>query len=97
MISETTEIGDNVTLYQGVTLGGYKFRRAPDGSLERGYERHPTVGDGVIIYAGATILGGDTVIDRGSVIGGSVWLTHSVPSGAVVTMKEPDLKYKVGY
>ncbi len=97
VIGETTEIGDNVTLYQGVTLGGYKFRRAPDGSLERGYKRHPTVGDDVIIYAGATILGGDTVIGRGSVIGGSVWLTHSVPPGAVVTIKEPDLKYKVGY
>jgi serine O-acetyltransferase len=97
VIGETTEIGDNVTLYQGVTLGGYKFRRAPDGSLERGYKRHPTVGDGVIIYAGATILGGDTVIGHGSVIGGSVWLTHSVPAGAVVTIKEPDLKYKVGY
>lgn len=97
VIGETTQIGDGVTLYQGVTLGGYRFRTAPDGSLERGYKRHPTVGDGVIIYAGATILGGETVIGAGSVIGGSVWLTHSVPPGAVVTIKEPDLKYKVGY
>jgi len=97
VIGETTEIGDNVTMYQGVTLGGYRFKRAPDGSLERGYKRHPTVGDGVIIYAGATILGGETVIGAGSVIGGSVWLTHSVPPDAVVMIKEPDLKYRVGY
>lgn len=97
VIGETSEIGDNVTLYQGVTLGGYRFRRAPDGTLERGYKRHPTVGDNVIIYAGATILGGDTVIGGGTVIGGSVWLTHSVPPGAVVTIQEPDLKYRVGY
>lgn len=97
VIGETTEIGDNVTLYQGVTLGGYRFRRAPDGSLERGYKRHPTIQDGVIIYAGATILGGDTVVGAGSVVGGSVWLTHSVPPKAVVMIKDPDLKYKVGY
>jgi len=97
VIGETTEIGDNVTIYQGVTLGGYKFRRAPDGSLERGYKRHPTVGDNVIIYAGATILGGDAVIGARSVTGGSVWLTHSVPADAVVTIKNADLKYKVGY
>ncbi len=97
VIGESTEIGDHVTLYQGVTLGGYRFRRAEDGSLERGYKRHPTVGDSVIIYAGATILGGDTVVGARSVVGGSVWLTHSVPSDAVVTMEEPDLKYKVGY
>ncbi len=97
VIGETTEIGNNVTIYQGVTLGGYRFRRRADGSLERGYKRHPTVGDNVIIYAGATILGGDTVIGAGSVIGGSVWLTHSVPANAVVTIQEPDLKYRVGY
>ena len=97
VIGETTEIGDNVTIYQGVTLGGYRFRKAPDGSLERGYKRHPTVGDDVIIYAGATVLGGDTVVGARSVIGGSVWLTHSVPSDTVVMIDEPDLKYKVGY
>lgn len=97
VIGETAEIGDNVTLYQGVTLGGYRFRTAADGTLERGYKRHPTVGDNVIIYAGATILGGDTIVGAGTVVGGSVWLTHSVPSGAVVTNQEPDLKYKVGY
>jgi serine O-acetyltransferase len=97
VIGESTEIGDHVTIYQGVTLGGYRFRTAEDGSLERGYKRHPTVGDHVIIYAGATILGGDTVIGARSIIGGSVWLTHSVPGDAVVTIKDPNLKYKVGY
>jgi serine O-acetyltransferase len=97
VIGETTEIGDNVTIYQGVTLGGYRFKKRPDGSLERGYKRHPTVGDDVIIYAGATVLGGDTVVGARSVIGGSVWLTHSVPPDAVVTISEPELKYKVGY
>ncbi len=97
VIGETTEIGDDVTIYQGVTLGGYRFRTTADGALERGYKRHPTVRDNVIIYASATILGGDTVIGARSVIGGSVWLTHSVPADAVVTIEEPDLKYKVGY
>lgn len=97
VIGESTEIGDHVTIYQGVTLGGYRFRTVEDGSLERGYKRHPTVGDHVIIYAGATILGGDTVIGARSIIGGSVWLTHSVPGDAVVTIKDPNLKYKVGY
>jgi serine O-acetyltransferase len=97
VIGETTEIGDNVTIYQGVTLGGYRFKRDADGTLLRGYKRHPTVGDNVIIYAGATVLGGDTVVGSRTVIGGSVWLTHSVPSDAVVTMPEPDLRYRVGY
>jgi serine O-acetyltransferase len=97
VIGETTIIGNNVTIYQGVTLGAYKFRRAADGSLERDYKRHPTIGDNVIIYSGATILGGDAVIGAHSVIGGNVWLTHSVPAGAVVTIEEPDLKYRVGY
>ncbi len=97
VIGESTVIGNNVTIYQGVTLGAYKFRRTADGSLERAYKRHPTVGDNVIIYSGATILGGDTVIGARSVIGGNVWLTHSVPADAVVTIKRPDLKYKVGY
>ncbi len=97
VIGETTEIGHNVTIYQGVTLGGYRFKKDAEGNLLRGYKRHPTVGDDVVIYAGATILGGDTVVGARTVIGGSVWLTHSVPSDAVVAMPEPDLRYKVGY
>jgi serine O-acetyltransferase len=74
VIGETTEIGDRVKLYQGVTLGALSVSRDM-----RGQKRHPTIGDDVTIYAGATILGGDTVIGRGSVIGGNVWLVRSVP------------------
>ncbi len=74
VIGETTHIGNNVKLYQGVTLGALSV----DKSMAR-TKRHPTVEDDVVIYAGATILGGDTVVGRGSVIGGSVWLLRSVP------------------
>jgi serine O-acetyltransferase len=92
VIGETTEIGDNVRIYQGVTLGAHSFRKEPDGSLKRGYKRHPTIEDNVIIYSGATILGGDTVIGAGSIIGGNVWLTSSVPPGSQVTIEEPHLR-----
>ena len=74
VIGETTEIGDRVKLYQGVTLGALSVSREM-----RGHKRHPTIEDDVTIYAGATILGGDTVIGRGAVIGGNVWLINSVP------------------
>ncbi len=74
VVGETTEIGRNVKLYQGVTLGALSV----DKELAR-TKRHPTVEDDVVVYAGATILGGETVVGRGSVIGGSVWLLHSVP------------------
>jgi serine O-acetyltransferase len=73
VIGETTEIGDNVKIYQGVTLGALFVERAL-----RDQKRHPTIQNNVIIYAGSTILGGKTVIGRGSVIGGNVWLTESV-------------------
>jgi serine O-acetyltransferase len=73
VIGETTEIGDNVKIYQGVTLGALFVERGL-----RDQKRHPTIQDNVIIYAGSTILGGKTVIGRGSVIGGNVWLTESV-------------------
>ncbi|HNK33782.1 MAG TPA: serine acetyltransferase, partial [Plasticicumulans sp.] len=76
--------GDHVRLYQAVTLGARSFQTAIDGSLEKGLARHPVVEDDVVIYAGATILGRIT-IGRGSVIGGNVWLTHSVPPGSHVT------------
>jgi serine O-acetyltransferase len=76
VIGETTEIGDRVVLYQGVTLGALAPRA---GQVLRGVKRHPTIEDDVTLYAGATILGGETVIGRGSVIGGNAWLTHSVP------------------
>ena len=78
VIGETTVIGDDVKLYQGVTLGALSVPKDLDATAKR----HPTLEDGVTIYAGATILGGDTVIGAGSVIGGNVWLTHSVPPGS---------------
>lgn len=81
VIGETCEIGDNVRIYQGVTLGATSPRR---GQSLRGVKRHPTIGDDVTIYANVTVLGGDTVIGRGSVIGGNVWLTESVPPESVV-------------
>lgn len=80
VIGETSVIGDRVRLYQGVTLGALSVRK----DLAR-QKRHPTIEDDVVIYANATILGGDTVIGAGSVIGGNVWLTHSVAPGSVVT------------
>lgn len=87
VVGETTEIGDNVKLYQGVTLGARSFRRRPDGSLEKSGKRHPTIEDDVTVYANATILGGDTVIGRGAVIGGGCWVTRSVAAGARLTLQ----------
>lgn len=84
VIGETTVIGEHVKLYQGVTLGARSFDNDENGNPVKGVKRHPNVGDRVVIYAGATILGGDTNIGEGCVIGGSVWLTHSVPPGQVV-------------
>ena len=86
VIGETTEIGDRVQLYQGVTLGALAPRR---GEKMRGRKRHPTIEDDVTIYAGATILGGETVIGRGSVVGGNVWLTRSIPPETVVLIESP--------
>jgi serine O-acetyltransferase len=79
VIGETTDIGANVKLYQGVTLGALSFPKDERGALIRGRKRHPTIEDEVVIYAGATILGGGTVIGRGSVIGGNTWVIQSVP------------------
>lgn len=94
VIGETAEIGDNVRLYQGVTLGAMKFPRDEKGQLIRGLKRHPTVGNNVVVYSGATILGGETVIGDDSVIGGNVWVTSSVPPGTTVTIAKPDLVYR---
>src|SRR5208337_3227299 len=85
VIGETTEIGDRGRLYQGVNLGALSLRRA---------KRHPTVQDDVIIYAQATILGGETVIGARSVIGGNVWITESVPPDTKVFLKKPKLIYQ---
>jgi serine O-acetyltransferase len=84
VIGETTVIGRNVRLYQAVTLGAKRFEVGNDGELRKSYPRHPIVEDGVVIYAGATILGRIT-IGRGSSIGGNVWLTESVPPGSRIT------------
>ena len=86
VIGETAIIGDRVRLYQGVTIGAASLRNA---ALLRGKKRHPTIEDDVTVYAGATILGGDTTIGKGSVIGGSVFLTESVPPGSRVMAEAP--------
>jgi len=94
VIGETTEIGSDVKLYQGVTLGALSFPKSEDGSLIRGRKRHPTIEDGVTIYSGATILG-PIVVGRGAVIGGNVWLTGPVPPGTKVVNDKPRLVYKL--
>ena len=85
VIGETCVIGNNVKLYQGVTLGALSLPRDESGALIRHRKRHPSIEDNVTIYSGATILGGDTVIGEGSVIGGNVWLVESVPPHSKVT------------
>jgi serine O-acetyltransferase len=91
VIGETTIIGANVKVYQGVTLGAL----APHfGQMLRGQKRHPTIEDNVTLYAGATILGGETVIGRGAVIGGNVFITSSVPPQTQVSMEAPRLRYR---
>ena len=90
VVGETTVIGKNVKLYQGVTLGAKSFQKDPaTGALVKGIKRHPNVEDNVVIYAGATILGGDTTIGHDSEIGGSVWLIKSVPPNSRVYNKPP--------
>ena len=84
VIGETAVIGDRVRLYHGVTLGAKRFTVDESGALVKGNARHPIVEDDVVIYAGATILGRVT-IGRGSIIGGNVWLTHSIPQGSQIS------------
>lgn len=93
VIGQTTRIGDRVRIYQGVTLGSISL---PKGAMEelRTKKRHPTIEDDVVIYAGASILGGETVIGAGSVIGGNVWITESVPPDTKVFLKTPELIFK---
>jgi serine O-acetyltransferase len=92
VIGETTDIGEGVKLYQGVTLGALSFPRDASGQIIRGKKRHPTVESGSTLYANATVLGGQTVVGAGSVIGGSVFLTRSVPPRSRVSLKEPELR-----
>ena len=82
VIGETCEIGRNVKLYQGVTLGALSFPLDSRGKPVKGVKRHPNIEDNVVIYANATILGGETVIGKGAEIGGNTWITTSVPAGA---------------
>jgi serine O-acetyltransferase len=79
VIGETTVVGNNVKIYQGVTLGALSVDKSMQGK-----KRHPTIEDNVIVYSGSTILGGDTVIGHDTVVGGNVWLTKSVPPYSVV-------------
>lgn len=90
VVGETCQIGSHVKLYQGVTLGALSFQKDDQGRLVKGIKRHPNVGDYVVIYAGATILGGETTIGAHSVIGGNVWLTHSVPPHSRVYNQQPE-------
>ena len=92
VIGETTVIGEHVKLYQHVTLGAKSFQANPDGTLVKDIKRHPNLGDNVIVYSGATVLGGDTYIGEGSEIGGSVWLTESVPPHTIVLNRHPESK-----
>lgn len=89
VIGETAIIGRRVKLYQGVTLGALSFAKDEQGHLIKGVKRHPNVEDHVVIYAGATILGGETTIGHDSVIGANVWLIHSVPPHSKVYNQEP--------
>jgi serine O-acetyltransferase len=92
VIGGTAVIGNRVKIYQGVTLGAFSFPKDKDGNLIRDTKRHPTIEDDVVIYAGATILGGTTVIGKGSAIGGNVWLTKSVPPYSKVSQDAPNLR-----
>ena len=91
VIGETTVIGENVKIYQGVTLGGLSTRA---GQGLRGKKRHPTIEDNVTIYANASILGGDTVIGRDSVIGANAFITHSIPECTTVSIKSQELQFR---
>ena len=94
VIGETTQIGENCKIYQGVTLGALSFARDERGRLLRGFKRHPTVGNDVTIYANAIVLGGETVIGDGAIVGGSVFLTASVAPGHQVSLAAPELKVR---
>lgn len=90
VIGETTQIGNNVKIYQGVTLGALSTRK---GQQLKGVKRHPTIGDNVTIYSGTTILGGDTVIGNGATIGGNAFIVHSISEGMKVSVRSPELQF----
>lgn len=93
VIGETTKIGNNVKIYQGVTLGALSTRK---GQQLSGVKRHPTIGDNVTIYSGTTILGGETVIGNGATIGGNAFIVNSVSEGIKVSIKTPELRFSGG-
>lgn len=95
VIGETSDIGQNVKLYQGVTLGALSHPRDDQGRVVRGTKRHPTVEDHVTIYANATILGAQTVVGSSSLVGGSVFLSQSVDPGSRVAVKPPELQLRI--
>lgn len=92
VIGETTEIGENVKIYQGVTLGALSTRK---GQQLKGVKRHPTIGDNVTIYSGTTILGGETVIGKDATIGGNAFIVRSVSAGMKVSVRNPELQYSL--
>lgn len=94
VIGETCKIGTGVKVYQGVTLGALSFQKDEHGNLVRGTKRHPTIEDRVVIYANATILGGETVVGANSIVGASVWLTKSIPPGTIVQIETPSLRLR---
>lgn len=94
VIGATAIIGDRVKIYQGTTLGARSFELDENGEPVKGIKRHPTVEDDVVIYANAIVLGGTTVIGRGSTIGGGVCVMESVPPGSVVISNRPELQIK---
>lgn len=92
VVGETTTIGSNVKLYQGVTLGALSIPRDERGRVIRDTKRHPTVEDNVTVYANATVLGGDTVLGADSVVGGSVFITQSISPGTRVALRPPEVR-----
>lgn len=90
VIGETTVIGDNVKIYQGVTLGGISTRK---GQALKGVKRHPTIGNNVTIYSGASVLGGETVIGDNVTIGGNTFIVHSIPADVKVNVRPPELEF----
>ena len=91
--AKNLHVGDNVKIYQGVTLGALSTRK---GQQLKGVKRHPTISDNVTIYSGTTILGGETVVGKGTTIGGNAFIVNSVSEGMKVSVKNPELEYSVG-
>ncbi|HZK46692.1 MAG TPA: serine acetyltransferase, partial [Atopostipes sp.] len=92
VIGETAVIGNHVKIYQGVTIGAKSFETDEDGNIIKGMKRHPNIGNNVVLYSGATILGGDTTIGDNCVIGGNVWLTQSVEANTTVLTANNEVK-----